>query len=199
MLRVLFAKRKTAAKSPAIFLDRDGVINRRRPDYVLTWAQFKFLPDILPALRRLSTLHLPMIVISNQSAVGRGLLTSSVLRRITELMYKAMDNDGTCLTAAYFCTHTPNQGCLCRKPKPGLLQAAAADFNIDLRHSIFIGDSDSDAQAAITAGCQPVLFGRSLNLSADAVDCLKNVPVAHTGKDLFGVAVRSLRLAKHQR
>ena len=160
MLRILFSEPNRSVKCPAIFLDRDGVINHRRPDdYVLDWSQFFFIPGIRVALKQISTLGLPMIVISNQAAVGKGLLNSTGLQEITVKMYEVLFEDGTPLAAAYYCTHRPDENCVCRKPKPGLLQTAADDFNIDLSRSIFIGDSDTDVQAGRAAGCASVLFG----------------------------------------
>ncbi len=197
MLRIVFSGEKVRPDGPAIFIDRDGVINcRRADDYVLEWSQFVFMPDMRKALRELSSLQLPMIVISNQSAVGRGLLTPTALQDITTHMQKTLLDDGVCLSAVYFCTHTPEEGCLCRKPKPGLFHAAAVDFNINLSRSIFIGDSDTDTQAALAAGCQPVLFGLGLNSSSDGMDWMTGIPVALTAEELFSVAVESLRVAE---
>lgn len=160
MLRILFSKPNGTTKGQAIFIDRDGVINCRRPDdYVLDWSQFIFVPGIRVALKQLASLRLPMIVISNQAAVGKGLLDPAGLEEITAQMHRVLLEDGTSLAAAYYCTHKADENCDCRKPKPALLQAAADDFNIDLSRSIFIGDSDTDAQAARAAGCAPVLFG----------------------------------------
>jgi len=193
-MRILFSTGKRSVGGPAIFIDRDGVINcRRADDYVLDWSQFVFMPDIRKALRDLSSLQLPMIVISNQSAVGRGLLTPAALQDMTAQMQKTLLNDGVCLTAVYFCTHAPAEGCPCRKPKPGLLHAAAADFNIDLSRSIFIGDSNTDIEAARAAGCQPVLFGPGLNPSSDQLDWVKGLPIALTGRELFGVVHSRMR------
>jgi D-glycero-D-manno-heptose 1,7-bisphosphate phosphatase len=196
LMRILCTAGSSRTRGSAIFIDRDGVINcRRAGDYVLDWSQFIFMPEIRGALRELSCLQLPMIVISNQSAVGRGLLTPAALQDITARMHKILVDDGVSLTAGYFCTHTPDEGCSCRKPKPGLLYAAAADFNIDLSRSIFIGDSNTDIQAARAAGCQPVLFGPGLNPSSDEMDWVAGIPVALTGRELFGVVVDWLRLA----
>ena len=160
MLRILFSELNRTAKGPAIFIDRDGVINCRRPgDYVLDWAQFVFLPGIRAALKQLASLGLPMIVISNQAAVDKGLLDPASLQEITAKMHQALIEDGVQLAAAYYCPHKADENCICRKPKLALLQTAADDFNIDLSRSIFIGDSDTDVQAARAAGCAPVLFG----------------------------------------
>jgi D-glycero-D-manno-heptose 1,7-bisphosphate phosphatase len=160
LLRILFSKPNGIPKGPAIFIDRDGVINCRRPgDYVLDWSQFIFVPGIRFAMKQLASLGLPMIVISNQAGVGKGLLDPAGLQEITTNMQQALFGDGTSLAAAYYCIHKADENCSCRKPKPGLLFAAAGDFNIDLSRSIFIGDSDTDVQAAQAAGCAPVLFG----------------------------------------
>jgi D-glycero-D-manno-heptose 1,7-bisphosphate phosphatase len=197
LMRILFSAGNKSVSGPAIFIDRDGVINcRRAGDYVLGWSQFAFMPDIFKALRELSNLRLPMIVISNQSAVGRGLLTSTTLQDITTHMQRTLLDFGICLSAVYFCTHSPEEHCLCRKPKPGLLQAAAADFDINLSRSIFIGDSDIDIQAALAVGCQPVLFGLDRNSSSDGMDWVTGIPAALTARELFRVAVDSLRIAE---
>jgi len=129
VLRIAFSEVRPAAKGPAIFIDRDGVINCRRPgDYVLDWSQFIFTPGIRAALKQLSSLKLPMIVISNQAAVGKGLLDLGGLRDITAKMHQALLDDGTFLAAVYYCPHRPDENCICRKPKPALLRAAAEDF-----------------------------------------------------------------------
>jgi D-glycero-D-manno-heptose 1,7-bisphosphate phosphatase len=182
VLRILFSEADKSAKGPAIFVDRDGVINQRRPgDYVLDWSQFVFVPGMREALRQLATLGLPMIVISNQAAVGKGLLGTAVLKEITVKMYQALAADGTFLTAAYYCPHRPDENCPCRKPKPALFLGAADDFNIDLSRSIFIGDSETDEQAARAAGCASVLFGLDLDLQPTSPTSLLN---PHTVTDL---------------
>jgi D-glycero-D-manno-heptose 1,7-bisphosphate phosphatase len=198
LLRIVFSEERPAAKGPAIFIDRDGVINLRRPgDYVLDWSQFMFTPGIRPALKQLSSLKLPMIVISNQAAVGKGLLDPAGLQEITAQMHQALLADGTFLAAVYYCPHRPDENCICRKPKPALLSAAADDFNIDMSRSIFIGDSDSDVQAAQAAGCNPVLFGPGLRACSDSTGWAANLPAALTGADLFAVATKCLQEQAH--
>jgi D-glycero-D-manno-heptose 1,7-bisphosphate phosphatase len=130
----------------------------------LDWSQFVYLPGIRAVLKQMASLDVPMIIISNQAAVGKGLLEPARLEEITVKMNQALLEDGTQLAAAYYCTHKADENCVCRKPKPALLHAAAADFNIDLSRSIFIGDSDTDVQAARAAGCAPVLFGSDIGL-----------------------------------
>src|SRR5271167_4376235 len=200
MLRILFAEPEAAVAGPAIFIDRDGVINCRRPDdYVLDWSQFIFMPGMRAALKQLATLGLPMIVISNQAAVGKGLLDSLRLQEITTRMQQALLSDGTPLAAAYYCIHRPDENCPCRKPKPGLLVKAAADFHIDLCRSIFIGDSATDVEAAQAAGCQPVLLGAGLNFgtgpkaASGSLEGLQELSQARTANDLFEVAAKCLQ------
>jgi len=195
VIRIIFSDARKSAKGPAIFIDRDGVINERRPgDYVLNWSQFVFVPGIRAALKQLASLRLPMIVISNQAAIGKGLLDPAGLEDITAHMNQALLTDGTKLTAAYFCPHKPSDNCICRKPKPALLLSAAEDFNIDLNHSIFIGDSETDVLAARAAKCTPVLFGTGLRNHSDSMEWTKGVPTALTGDELFDVAVRYLKV-----
>jgi D-glycero-D-manno-heptose 1,7-bisphosphate phosphatase len=194
MLQIVFSDKKLDVRGPAIFLDRDGVINCRRPgDYVLNWSQFLFVSGIQAALKQLSALHLPMIVISNQAAVGKGLLNPLALQEITAQMQQTLLADGVSLAAVFYCTHRADENCDCRKPRPAMLLSAANEFNIDLSRSIFIGDSTSDIQAGLAAGCKPVLFGSTHFESpgnSPPVDC---IPVARTAEELFPIAVKCLK------
>jgi D-glycero-D-manno-heptose 1,7-bisphosphate phosphatase len=194
MLQIVFSDKKLDVRGAAIFLDRDGVINCRRPgDYVLNWSQFLFVSGIQAALKQLSALHLPMIVISNQAAVGKGLLSPLALQEITAQMQQTLLADGVSLAAVFYCTHRADENCDCRKPRPAMLLSAANEFNIDLSRSIFIGDSASDIQAGLAAGCKPVLFGSTHFESPGnslAVDC---IPVARTAEELFPISVKCLK------
>jgi D-glycero-D-manno-heptose 1,7-bisphosphate phosphatase len=146
-------------RRPGIFFDRDGVINERIwGGYVTHWTEFRFLEGIVPVLRRLSRLHLPMIVVSNQSGVGKGLLSQRSLRQITSRFVDLLAWHGARIDAAYYCPHTDEQACSCRKPKPGLLLRAARDYRIDLARSIMIGDEPRDMEAAAAAGCRGILL-----------------------------------------
>src|ERR1700722_2429523 len=179
MIRFVFSNRGSVAAGPGLFIDRDGVINRHRQnDYVLEWAQFEFIPGIIEALEELSTLSLPIIVISNQAGVGRGLLSLADLEDITSRLHERLCVCGVHLSAFYYCPHNRDEGCQCRKPKPGMLRSAAKDFNIDLRRSLFIGDSNTDIQAAWAAGCCPLLFGHRSGSRAASEDWFTDLPVA---------------------
>jgi D-glycero-D-manno-heptose 1,7-bisphosphate phosphatase len=195
VLKILYAEASKTVKGPAIFIDRDGVINCRRPDdYVLDWSQFIFMPGIRDTLKQLSSLGLPMIIISNQAAVGKGLIDPAGLEEITNKMHQALAGDGTILAAAYYCTHRPEENCACRKPKPALLFAAATDFKIDLNRSIFIGDSETDVQAAQAAGCASVLFASEIGArSTSRTDTLTTRKVT----DIYAVVAKHVQTTEH--
>jgi D-glycero-D-manno-heptose 1,7-bisphosphate phosphatase len=199
LLRIAYSRARTGAQGPGILIDRDGVINRRRPgDYVLSWSEFTFTPGIRPAMKQLSSLGLPMIIISNQAAVGKGLLDLAGLEDITVKMHRSLLDDGILVSAVYYCPHRADENCACRKPKPALLVRAAEDFNIDLRRSIFIGDSDTDVQAAQAAGCNPILFASGIGEPCDS-RATGNLPFAQSADDLFRVASKSLKDCQNAR
>lgn len=141
----------------AIFLDRDGVINQERSDYVKAWSEFEFLPGVLFALRDLAMLGLPIIVLTNQSVIGRGIVAQAAIEMIHKQARAQIVQAGGRVDAFFLCPHHPDEQCLCRKPKPGLLLQAAATFTLQLSECIFIGDSITDALAAQAVGCQSLL------------------------------------------
>jgi len=140
-----------------VLLDRDGVINRERSDYVKHWAEFDFLPGALQALRRLARLGWPIAMITNQSAIGRGLVTPDTVTDIHRRMRAAVAAAGGRIDGVFVCPHHPDEGCACRKPRPGLLQQAAAALDLRLTDCYFVGDALSDLLAARAVGCQPFL------------------------------------------
>jgi histidinol-phosphate phosphatase family protein len=148
--------------SPAVFLDRDGVINRDRADFVKSWEEFEFLPHSLDALAALARTPYKIVVVSNQSGVGRGLLSEATLQHMHAQMLARIRESGGRIDAIYYCPHAPDAGCDCRKPSPGLFLQAARDMNLDLASSWSIGDSHRDAQAAHRAGVRSILIDRSL-------------------------------------
>jgi D-glycero-D-manno-heptose 1,7-bisphosphate phosphatase len=143
----------------AIFLDRDGVINRRlMGDYVKRWDEFEFLPDIFELLPKAHAAGYLAVVITNQRGIGRGLMSGADLDRIHELMQRSLaERTGERFDAVYHCPHDTAEGCDCRKPLPGMLHRAAAEHGIDLASSWMIGDSESDIEAGIAAGCRTAL------------------------------------------
>jgi len=115
-----------------------------------------FLSGVLPAFNRMSALPWPIIIITNQSAVGRGIIKMDVLNIIHTQMVREIEEAGGRIDALYVCPHHPDEKCACRKPEPGLLLKAAAELGLDLGQSAFLGDSRSDILAAVNAGVLPV-------------------------------------------
>jgi D-glycero-D-manno-heptose 1,7-bisphosphate phosphatase len=169
------------ATRPAVFLDRDGVINRDRADYVKSWEEFVFLAGALEALRRLAGLGLPVVVISNQAAIARGVVDRSVVDEIHARMVASVRAAGGQIDEVLFCPHGPDDACECRKPRPGLLLQAADRLALDLRGSVLIGDAANDVLAARAVGCSAVLV--KTGRGAEQLDLLRQC-----GVDGFQVA-----------
>lgn len=141
----------------AVFLDRDGVLIENHENYVLSWEQVRFLPGALDALQRLAASPLAVVVVTNQSAVGRGLLSPEAMWAINLGITARVLAHGGRLDRVYACPHRPDEGCACRKPQPGMLLQAAADMALDLPQSYLVGDAVSDVEAALAVGAQPIL------------------------------------------
>jgi len=146
-----------------IFTDRDGVINRNSPDYIKGPEEFEFLPGSREALRRLTESGFDIIVITNQSAVGRGFMTLECLEEIHRRMIAAVEADGGRILDICICPHQPGDGCACRKPEPGLLLAAQRKHRVDFSTAVMIGDSVTDIECALHAGIGTVLLVRTGN------------------------------------
>ena len=142
---------------PAVFLDRDGVIIENRADYVKSIAEVRFLPGALEALARLARRDYLIVIATNQSAIGRGLLAREAADAINAHVLGRIVAAGGRVDGLYVCPHRPEDGCPCRKPAPGMLLDAARDLGIDLASSVMIGDALTDVQAARAAGVRPIL------------------------------------------
>ncbi len=140
-------------KKNVVFLDRDGVINRDSHDYITRPEAFEFLPRAREAVRDLTREGFAVIVVTNQSAVNRGWIPPEVLEAIHDRMRSACAEAGGEIMDIFHCPHTPDQGCACRKPEPGLLFQAREKYGVDLAASIMVGDSAKDIEAAKNAGC----------------------------------------------
>ncbi len=164
----------SVASKRAVFLDRDGVINRNRSDYVKSWDEFEFLNGSLSALARLARSDWQIIVVTNQSAIGRKLVTRDQVEEIHLRMRERVVEAGGRIDAILYCPHHPDDGCACRKPLPGLILEAGRERNLDLASCVLVGDSFDDMRAALAAGCTPLLVrtGRG----ADAVAQLDRWP-----------------------
>jgi len=154
------------ARRPAIILDRDGVLNKKPPKahYVRTWQEFEWLPGAKEALHLLAQAGYRVIVVSNQAGIARGAMTEANLTHLHERIRAEAVRAGGQIDAFYYCPHDWDEGCECRKPKPGMLFQAQRDFHLDLSRTFFIGDDERDAQAAEAAGCPSVLVSGQLPL-----------------------------------
>jgi D-glycero-D-manno-heptose 1,7-bisphosphate phosphatase len=165
------------AKMPQhVLLDRDGVINRKpRNGYVTSWPQFEFLPGVLEALRLLKSNGYRALVISNQAAVGKKLMTAEQLSEITRRFLQQVQKGGGQIYGVYYCPHTVEDDCNCRKPRPGLLVKAQREHRFSFAKTFLIGDSESDGLAAQLVGCP---FIRLLNTETEEMNPCNQAPKA---------------------
>jgi D-glycero-D-manno-heptose 1,7-bisphosphate phosphatase len=143
---------------PAVFLDRDGVIVQNRENYIRSWKDVEFLPDSLQALKQLSQTPYKIIIITNQSAIGRGIITLEEAETINQLIVNEIRVAGGRIDGLFMCPHTPDDLCMCRKPLPGLFFQAADSLSIDLSSSAIIGDALTDLQAGLSAGIRTLFL-----------------------------------------
>ncbi|OGC14210.1 phosphatase, partial [candidate division WOR-1 bacterium RIFOXYA12_FULL_36_13] len=138
-----------ADKISAVFLDRDGVVNKKiEMDYVKKWDEFEFLPDAISAIKLINDKNIPVYLITNQSGIGRGKMTQKALDIVHQKMGGALAKEGAHIDEIFVCPHAPEDNCDCRKPKPGLLLQAKEKYpEIDFKNSWFIGDSQIDVEA----------------------------------------------------
>jgi D-glycero-D-manno-heptose 1,7-bisphosphate phosphatase len=153
------------AARPALFLDRDGVLNRRRPGgYVTSPEDFELLHGALDAARAAQAVGAALVVVTNQGAIGRGLALEADVQAVHEVLVESLEQVGVTLDAIYVCPHHPlapsesQRQCICRKPKPGLILQAMRDLNLDQSRCTLIGDQPSDMEAARAAGIERPLL-----------------------------------------
>lgn len=146
----------TRVLRPAVFLDRDGVINVE-VSYLGDPARFQLLPGVAAAIRRLNQAGLPVIVVTNQSGIGRGYYSLAAMTAVHQRLDAELAAAGAHVDALYFCPHRPEDGCSCRKPAPGMFVQAASELGVDLARSVIIGDKFSDLVAGKAVGCRGVL------------------------------------------
>jgi histidinol-phosphate phosphatase family protein len=145
----------SAGTRSALFLDRDGTIIEDA-HYLRDPEKIRFLPGALAVLRACARAGYLLVLVSNQSGVARGYLTHEELMIVHAELLTAMSRAGVALTGSYYCEHGPDDGCACRKPKPGLFHAAAAEHDISLASSWVVGDKPRDCQAGLRAGCKAI-------------------------------------------
>jgi D-glycero-D-manno-heptose 1,7-bisphosphate phosphatase len=153
---------------PAIFLDRDGVVIENRDSYIRSWADVQFIPEALKALADAHNCEYKFVIVTNQSAVGRGIISYEIASAINQQVVEQIEKCGGRIEGVYMCPHAPDEGCACRKPEPGLLLQAAQELGLDLKRSIIIGDAISDLMAGRSAGTAVQILvktGRGLSQS----------------------------------
>lgn len=153
-----------ARRFSAVFLDRDGTINKKRSDYVKSIREFIFLPNSQKAICEFNKLGYYVVIITNQSVVNRGIINKNQLNKIHNHMIKEIQLKKGKIKKIYFCPHRPDEDCVCRKPKPGLLLQAIKDFRIDIASSWLIGDSESDIETANFVGLKSIKIQENGNL-----------------------------------
>ena len=140
-----------------VMLDRDGTINADSDDYIKSAEEWQPLPGALEAVARLNHAGWHVVVVTNQSGLGRGLFDMAALNAMHEKMNRLLAAQGGRVDAVFFCPHTPEDGCRCRKPLPGLYLQIGERYGIDLKGVPAVGDSLRDLQAGAAAGCAPHL------------------------------------------
>lgn len=173
-------------KQKAIFLDRDGTINKY-VGFLRKEEEFELLPGVAEAIKKINESGYLAIVVTNQPVIARGEVTYSQLENIHNKMETLLGKEGAYLDGIYFCPHHPHSGyegevkelkidCECRKPKPGMLLKAAQDLNIDLSKSYMVGDGENDIKAGKSAGCKTVLLNTEREYYGQdiCVACLKD-------------------------
>ncbi len=144
-----------------VFLDRDGVINEDSPDYIKNWEEFRFIPGSLEAIAEFSRRGYRILVVSNQSGIGRGLFPAAALMQMHENLARAAEAAGGRIDDFFFCPHRPEENCACRKPRAGLFRQAVQRHGIDLSRAAMVGDSAKDVIAARRAGCALTVLVRT--------------------------------------
>ncbi len=173
-----------------VFLDRDGVINRDSPDYIRDVSAFEFISGSPEAVALLNRNGFEVIVITNQSMIGRGLSTLEALEAVFTKMKTGIERAGGRILDIFYCPHGPGDGCDCRKPAPGLIYQARDKYGIRLSDSIMVGDSAKDIACARTAGCgKTVLVKTGNGLRAFPELTRKGMPPDCLAEDLYAAAV----------
>jgi len=166
-----------------VFLDRDGTINVEK-GYLYKIEDFEFIPGAPEAIKRLKDAGFLVIVVSNQSGVGRGYFDERAVETLHRHIQQELVAYGTSIDAFYFCPHHPGEGvgdymvvCNCRKDAPGMLLQAAVEYDIDLQQSFMIGDKLADIEAGQRAGCQSILvmtgYGESIATKPEVIQVAK--------------------------
>lgn len=166
-----------AERDLVVLLDRDGTICENRADHVTSWAKFKFLPGAVEALASLHQAGARLMLVTNQGAIGRGLMTPHELDDIHARMTNVLHGSGGDLDAIAICPHHPDDGCACRKPATGMLVDLARDRRFDLEEAYLVGDFVTDIEAGAAAGCVTVLVRTGRGKQAERLIAAGEGPV----------------------
>jgi len=173
-------------KEKVVFLDRDGVINYDSSEYIKSWNEFVFIPKSKKAVKLLSDYGFSIIIISNQSGINRKLILKDELDRIHVNMIKSLGECGGIIKDIFYCPHTPEQECRCRKPKTGLIEKAQKKYNIDLLSSVMVGDSAKDIECAKKSGCKKAILVQTGNgIESEKILSDRNIFPDYIARDIY--------------
>jgi histidinol-phosphate phosphatase family protein len=182
-------RNKTKIMKNFVFLDRDGVINIDSPAYIKNESEFEFIPKSPEAIALLCKNNFQVIVITNQSLIGRKMISPKTLEAIFKKMRTGIIKAGGEIKDIFFCPHTPEDNCSCRKPNPGLILAAQKKYQIDLDQSFMVGDSAKDIECARNAGCSKALLVKTGNgIKAHQQLLKKGIIPDFIGANLYEIA-----------
>ena len=185
-----------------IILDRDGTINEDRDDFVKSPDEWVPIAGSLEAIARLNHAGWHTVVATNQSGIARGLFDLATMNAIHAKMNRALAAVGGRIDAVFFCPHGPDDGCSCRKPRPGMLQTIGERYGVAMHETYAVGDSLRDLEAAVAAGCAPHLVrtGKGARLDDAALRAIKKaVPYAVFHADLASFAQQLIQRERQAR
>ena len=178
--------------TPAVFLDRDGVINADSPDYIKSLDEFHWIPGSLDAIVRISRVGWNVIIVTNQSGLHRRLFSRQTLDEIHEHLIRNVVSAGGRITDIHYCPHRPEEACPCRKPNPKMVLDACRRHGIAPSKACMIGDSVKDIQCAVNAGVGFPILVRTGNGKAAETVLLREGPVPHCIHDDLAAAVSGI-------
>ena len=179
-----------------VILGRDGILNRYRDDHVKSPQEWETVPGALQAVARLNHAGWHAVVATNQSGIGRGMIDMASINAIHARMIALAQGEGGKIDAVFFCPHTPEEHCECRKPSPGMMKEIGSRYGVDLRLVPLASDTLRDMQAAAAAGCEPhlVLTGRAVHFDAAILQrIVEQVPSTTVHRDLDAFADHLMR------
>jgi len=166
-----------AQRPGLVMVDRDGVINEESGDFIKSVAEWRPIKGSLEAIAALTRAGWRVAVVTNQSGIGRGLYDEATLAKIHEHMRARVRAAGGELAGVYYCPHLPEDGCECRKPRPGMFRALERELGVSVVGAPYIGDRLSDVEAAEAVGAQPMLVRTGTGAATEAVLGARRVPV----------------------